>query len=226
MSASDLSRRDMLLGTAFVAAAGLGTAGSLLNRPRQLGAGGLEALIPGQLGGWRSIGNGGVIAAEEGDLSRSIYDQVLTRLYVADGRPPVMLLIAYGGNQSGNMQLHRPEACYPAAGFALGKKQDVTVDALPGRPVPALLVEAVAPSRTEQILYWTRIGDEFPRSPSAQRWAVVRDNLRGQVPDGVLVRVSTIGEQLAGALPILVGFIQALAAGAPPAGRALLTGAA
>ncbi len=221
----DLTRRDMLLGTALLATTGLGLAATTLNRPRKLPGGGLEALVPEQLGAWRSIGNAGVIAAEEGDLSRSTYDEVLTRVYVAEGQPPIMLLIAYGGNQSGTTQLHRPEACYPAAGFVLSKPRDILVEATAGRAIPARLVEATSTSRTEQILYWTRVGDDFPRSPAQQRWAVVRDNLRGEVPDGILVRVSTIGEQLPNALSVLTGFVQALTSAAASA-RALLVGQA
>jgi EpsI family protein len=218
------SRRDILLGGAFLTTAGLGFAGSFLNRPRALPAGGLEKLIPPRLGQWQQAGAAGIILPEEGDLSRSVYDEVLTRVYLAEGQPPIMLLIAYGGNQSGSMQLHRPEACYPAAGFALGDGEDILVDTAPGRRLPARLLQATSPERTEQILYWTRVGEHFPRSPSAQRWAVVRDHLRGEVPDGVLVRVSTIGEQRTGALPVLTGFIRDLAMGAAAGGRALLIG--
>lgn len=218
------SRRDVLIGGALLTAAGLGFAGSTLNRPRQLPTGALDRAIPERVGRWQSRGNGGLIVPEEGELSRNTYDQVLSRFYVAKDGPPIMLLVAYGGNQSGNMQLHRPEACYPAAGFTLRTLGIVPVQALAGVRIPAKRIEAVSQTRTEQILYWTRIGDEFPVSASAQRWAVVRENLHGQVPDGILVRVSTIGQTAAEALPLLTSFIRSLVAGSGPAGRQLLVG--
>jgi EpsI family protein len=221
-----LSRRDLLIGGALAGTAALGLAGSLLNQPRILPGGGLKRLIPEQAGGWRSIGNAGVIVPEEGDLSRSTYDEVLSRVYVAPGLPPMMLLIAYGGNQSGNMQLHRPEACYPAAGFVLGKPNDIVVNSPSGQPIHARLIGATSPSRSEQILYWTRIGARFPRSGLEQRLAVVRENLRGRVPDGVLVRVSTIGLPLEAALPLLTAFIRDLVSAAPVQARSLLAGSA
>jgi EpsI family protein len=218
------SRRDLLIGGALIGTAAIGLAGSLLNQPRILPGGGLKQLIPEQAGSWRSIGNAGVIVPEEGDLSRSTYDEVLSRVYVAEALPPMMLLIAYGGNQSGNMQLHRPEACYPAAGFVLGKPRDIVVTGPSGALMDARLVEAVSPGRSEQILYWTRIGQRFPRSGLEQRLAVVRENLRGEIPDGVLVRVSTIGLPLEAALPLLTDFIGGLVATAPAEARSLLTG--
>jgi EpsI family protein len=219
------SRRDMLVGGALLAGSALAFAGSTFNRPRPLPAGGLGPLVPERVGKWQSAGSAGVIVPEEGDLSRSTYDEVLTRVYVGEGQAPVMLVLAYGGNQSGSMQLHRPEACYPAAGFVLGAAKSVMLD-LPGQQLPARLLEATSPTRSEQILYWTRIGGQFPGSPSAQRWAVVRDNLRGQVPDGALVRLSTIGLELNAAVPVLTDFVRGMTAAAPPLGRLLLVGKA
>jgi EpsI family protein len=219
-----LSRRNVLIGGGLLVAAGLGLAGSALNRPRKLAPGDLERAVPDRIGQWQSAGTRGVILPEESELSRDTYDQVLSRVYVGGDGPPIMMVAAYGGNQSGNMQLHRPEACYPAAGFTLRTLGIVPVQALAGVRIPAKRIEAVSQTRTEQILYWTRIGDEFPVSASAQRWAVVRENLHGQVPDGILVRVSTIGQTAAEALPLLTSFIRSLVAGSGPAGRQLLVG--
>jgi EpsI family protein len=207
-----------------VGTAGLAYAASALNRPRPLVAGGLGPVIPEAAGQWRSIGTAGLVLPPEGELSRSTYDEVLTRVYARDGAPPIMLVMAYGGNQSGNMQLHRPEACYPAAGFVLGEPRNVTIQAAPQFAIGARAIEAVAPSRTEQILYWTRIGTSFPLTPSGQRWSVIRDNLRGTVPDGVLVRVSAIMPDAEEAVPLLTGFIRSLIAAAPAEGRRLMIG--
>ena len=35
-----------------------------------------------------------------------------------------MLSMAYGDDQRGGLQAHRPEVCYPAQGFKLGKVED------------------------------------------------------------------------------------------------------
>jgi EpsI family protein len=106
----------------------------------------------------------------------------------------------------------------------LGEPRNVTIEAAPQFAIAARAIEAVAPSRTEQILYWTRIGTSFPLTPSSQRWSVIRDNLRGTVPDGVLVRVSAIMPDAEGAFSLLTGFIRSLVAAAPAEGRRLMIG--
>jgi EpsI family protein len=221
---STTTRRDFLLGAALMGTAGLAYAASAFNQPRPLIAGGLGPVIPEAAGRWRSVGTAGLVLPPEGELSRSTYDEVLTRVYSSEGAPPIMLVMAYGGNQSGNMQLHRPEACYPAAGFVLGEPRDVTIEAAPQFAIAARAIEAVAPSRTEQILYWTRIGTSFPLTPSSQRWSVIRDNLRGTVPDGVLVRVSSIMPDAEDAFSLLTDFIRSLIGAAPAEGRRLMIG--
>ena len=35
--------------------------------------------------------------------------------------------MAYGDDQRGGLQAHRPEVCYPAQGFKLGKVEDGTL---------------------------------------------------------------------------------------------------
>jgi EpsI family protein len=163
------------------------------------------------------------VVPEERALERDSYDAVLTRVYQAPGAAPIMLLVAYGASQSGNMQLHRPEACYPAAGFELQEARRETLN-LAGREVPARVMSAVAPDRTEQVLYWTRIGSEFPLGAMAQRLAVMQENVRGRVPDGVLVRASAIDDQPDRALASLVNFLDTLLASASADARALLVG--
>jgi EpsI family protein len=219
-----LSRRDVFIGGSIVAAAGLAWAGSSFNAPRRLPGGDLGRLIPKTIGGWRAAEATGVILPEEGDLSKSTYDEVLARVYLKDDSPPVMLLIAYGGNQSGNMQLHRPEACYPAAGFSLSDVRNVNIEVGGGKSIPARAMQAAAAERQEHVVYWTRIGNEFPLSPSKQRWAVVRSNLKGRVPDGVLVRISVLGDNPAETLAPLQQFVLSLTSTASPVVRALLVG--
>ena len=66
--------------------------------------------------------------------------------------------------------------------------------------LPALSISASMLGRTEQIVYWTRVGEHLPLSWRQQRMAVAMDNLRGIIPDAVMVRVSTYGNDKAAAL--------------------------
>ena len=58
----------------------------------------------------------------------------------------------------------------------------------------------------EQILYWVRVGDQFPTTWIDQRFAMAADSLKGRLPDGVLVRLSTIQEPEFHGIPMLKGF--------------------
>jgi len=77
-------------------------------------------------------------------------------------------------------------------------------------------------SRDETVMYWSRVGAEFPRRWSEQRLAVARANLDKVIPDGLLARLSTVGEDVELNLPIMREFVVAMAAAAPPQLRRLL----
>jgi EpsI family protein len=122
--------------------------------------------------------------------------------------------------------VHRPELCYPAAGFDI-LERDILALKVPGRPpLPARNLTAGAPGRTEQILYWTRIGQEFPVSGMEQRWSVLRQTVSSGLPDGVLARFSTIDAERAPAVATLRNFAVELMKASSPALRQVLWGAA
>src|SRR3546814_12304661 len=52
---------------------------------------------------------------------------------------------------------------------------------------------ATAPNRVEQVASFTRLGAAYPRTWTAQRLAVMRANLAGDIPDGMMMRVSALG---------------------------------
>jgi EpsI family protein len=112
------------------------------------------------------------------------------------------------------LQVHRPEICYPVGGFVLSPTRSSSVR-LAGRQVPANMFSAVGPDRTEQVLYWTRVGTTFPRSWAEQRYAVARANVGGRIPDGAMLRISLIGGDLDPAQPLLEGFARDFVAASP-----------
>jgi EpsI family protein len=82
-------------------------------------------------------------------------------------------------------------------------------------------MEASAGGPTEHILYWTRVGNRLPQSWREQKVAVAEQNLRGMIPDAILVRVSTINPDAAAAKAALEGFVRAFLASVPTAKRAV-----
>jgi EpsI family protein len=218
------TRRQVLLGGALLATAGVAWArmprvSTAVVDPKKI-----ESIVPMTVGGWFYETKSGLVLPPPDQLSAQLYDQVLTRVYGSVTDLPVMLLIAYGSSQDGMLQVHRPEVCYPAGGYSLSDTENITVPVSAKRVVPARFFTAVGQQRTEQLIYWTRIGESFPRSWGQQRYAVMVDNLEGTIPDGVLVRMSTVSDDPKFARDTLTRFAADLVAAAPPLGRAMLLG--
>jgi len=207
----DLSRRRFLIGGTFAAAAGVVYA-RLPSRPVDLlGKRKLDAIIPLKIGGWEFQTNSGLVVPTEDTVSDALYSQLLTRVYTRGDEPPIMLLIAQSAGQSGFLQIHRPEYCYPAGGFQLSP---ITPMPLPAgdRTFDVNSLTATMPGRPEQIIYWTRVGTRMPLSWAAQRVAVAKDNLEGIIPDAVLTRLSTIDPNRDAAMARLAEFSAQLVA--------------
>lgn len=220
-----VSRRQMLVGGALLGTAALAVAATPRSRLDLLGKDKLEALVPGEVGNWSFLSKSGLVVPPEDQLSEQLYDQLLTRVYVGENRPAIMLLIAQSPSQDGTLQVHRPEVCYPASGYRLSESRVHRIN-LPGRQavLPTRMFTAVGDARTEQLLYWTRVGFELPTTWGEQRMAVARANFRGQVPDAVLVRISTIMSSAPAALEALDEFARSLVASLPPKGKLALLG--
>lgn len=186
------TRREFVIGASLVATAGAAHAMRPQEQIDLLGSDRLDLVVPGQIGPWRFLSKSGLVVPPDDDLSGRLYAQLLTRTYIADAMPPMMLLIAQSPAQDGVLQVHRPEYCYPAGGFTLSGRESLMLSMPDGAIVPAVAFNATRTGRAEQLIYWTRVGDELPDSWAAQRWAVAKANLRGFIPDAMLVRVSTI----------------------------------
>lgn len=223
-------RRDVLFG-ALLAAAGLAEIGLRpVSTAPQLSARWVDAAVPRDVGPWRVAAVDGVVTAPEDELAARLYDQVLTRIYRAPGArgqlPDIALLVASGRGQDLDVQLHRPDACYPAQGYVLSAERAVRLG-FAGRALTASSVAARRDDDVQQVLWWTRIGDIFPGDAAAQNRAIVHANLAGRAPDAVLVRLSVGAADdgaraAAAALGVLVQFAGALGAALGPAGRKLL----
>jgi len=219
------SRRDVLIGSVGLLCAGTSVFVTGQTDVDPLPKGTLENALPPALGAWRAVPADGIVLPPQSDLSKKLYNDVMIRAYENSGTI-VMLLLAYGASQAEELQMHRPEVCYPAAGFGIRSSQVVQLPLGKRGVIDAKLLETESSVRKEQVLYWSRVGNHFPTSQLSQRWAVLRENLAGRVPDGILVRTSTVGSGPQAALPVLRSFAEAMLANAPPSARRLLVGRA
>lgn len=182
----------------------------------------LELQVPTSFAGWR-VDHGVLPVLPDPSLQATLdatYSQVLARSYVDAGGRRVMLSIAYSNDQSSEAtQVHRPEFCYRGLGFdvsALGR----TSLRLPGTNLTVQRLVGRFDSRVEPIAYWLTL-DETAALPGLDRkWQQLRHGLQGNIADGMVVRVSTLGPPEGGAFALLTQFITELYVSMPTELRA------
>lgn len=187
----------------------------------------LATMIPRRFGHWTVDDTVAPVVpdATQKALIATLYDQTLARTYVdGDGRR-VMLSIAYGGDQSKQLQLHLPEVCYVAQGFELVRDR-TSVLPTPYGSVPVKRLVARQGARNEPITYWVTVGDKAVMSGLGQKYQRFLYGLTGRIPDGMLVRVSTVGADEQGAWRAQDRFLTQLLGAMAPRDRTRLLGAA
>ncbi len=210
-----VNRRAFVAGGLLLAAAGTAASRKPVATYPRVTKSEFDALVPKSAGDWRFETASGLVLPPSDALSDRLYDNLITRIYSRSSGPMVMLLIAYNNRQDGVLQIHRPEICYPAGGYRLTATQPTEITVAKDVRIPSRVFSADSEERNEQVLYWTRIGEDFPRRWIDQRLAVLHANLNGAIPDGLLVRLSTTADDLAAALPVMQNFAASLYAASP-----------
>jgi EpsI family protein len=215
-----IDRRKLLVGLLFCSA----TAAAAWRVPRKkldhLGQQKLEDLVPKKIGRWTFVANSGVVVPPNDPLLNALYSQQLTRVYSDGQNPPLMLLMAQSGSQTGFLQVHRPDYCYRASGYQISAVAPHPIQ-LGSRVLPASMMDATSGGAPEHLVFWTRIGDRIPDSWTAQKIAVAEQNLRGVIPDAILVRVSMIGEDGNAARAAIDEFVRAMLNSVPASRRSV-----
>ncbi|MCU7891741.1 MAG: EpsI family protein [Candidatus Thiodiazotropha sp. (ex Ustalcina ferruginea)] len=186
----------------------------------------LEALIPNAFAGWEIDQDelGPIVAdAAEDEHIGTIYSQVLTRTYSnKDGRQ-VMLTLAYGRDQSDSLAIHRPEVCYSAQGFKVTTPHNHLIH-VANRPLEVKVVSAQLGWRFEPITYWFVIGNRVATGRLQRKIEQLKYGLTGKIPDGMLVRVSSLEQDTAMAFAHHEQFINDLVLALDTKGRERLIG--
>lgn len=156
----------------------------------------LENLVMKQFGTWQEKPIPQVqvsVNAFAKTISDVIYDQVLMRTYQDKAGNQIMLAIAYAGEQRQEIKIHQPEVCYPAQGFQMMAVQPhlfkVASNTMPINGKQLIFKKA---NRIEAVSYWMRLGNIYPKTGFEMRLKILKEGLKGNIDDGVLVRVSTI----------------------------------
>lgn len=188
----------------------------------------LDALIPKSFGSWR-VDPGIVPVAPTPDVQASldkIYDQIVSRAYVNDAGERVMLVIGYGGEQSDSLKAHRQEVCYAAQGFAIREVRNDRLSLAPGADVPLVRVHAAKGRRSEPITYWFTMGDAVAIGRTERLVLQIGHGLAGRVPDGLLLRVSSLSPNAPASYAAHDRFLRELLTAVGPRVRTQLAGTA
>jgi len=189
----------------------------------------LEKAIPRQFGEWKYVPSVGLVTptdAPDADRRGSgIYSQEVARGYADRAGNVVMLLVAYGPVQDGRLKAHFPEVCYNAAGFRVSAKITAGVTYQDGAaPLILSRLTAVKERRFEPISYWMRVGNDVATGVFDRQMARLKYGLRGLIPDGALIRVSTVGLAEDVSYRLQDQFIRDLITAVPPENRKFFVG--
>lgn len=185
----------------------------------------LETMIPKQFEGWRVDDSIMPLSTspEQDEALKKIYSQILTRTYVSSQGNKVMLSVVYGDGIDRQLDIHRPEFCYPAQGFSVSRYTDEVIHTLFGGLSVRRLVATNGP-RIEPISYWVKVGDKAVNSSFERKLQKIKQGLTGRADSGMLARVSSIESNQVLAFQEQEAFINAMLKAMPEEQRKQLVG--
>lgn len=186
----------------------------------------LAAMIPQRFGDWEEekVAVGQIVNPQTKELLDKLYSQMLSRTYRNGQGYRIMLSVAYGGDQSDAMQVHKPEVCYPAQGFQLEDKTSAVLS-IANASIPVTRLVTHLGQRHEPITYWTTVGDRTVKNGIHKKLVEMSYGLTGKIPDGMLVRVSSIDPDARSAYLVHEKFIDQMVSAVTADGRLRLIGA-
>ncbi len=218
--------RNFLLLILMLAASGLALALRPTHKIADQGSAmDLETMIPRTFGDWREEQQNAVriVDPQQKELIDKIYTQTLSRTYVNNHGYRIMLSLAYGKDQRDTMQVHYPEVCYPAQGFSLQDKQMGTLATVRGT-IPVTRILTNLGQRNEPVTYWTTVGDRVVQTGVQKKLAEMSYGLNGKIPDGMLIRISSIDAEAAHAYKMQTQFADQMLSALTPEHRQRLNG--
>ncbi len=192
----------------------------------------LDSMVPRQFGTWSVVPEISPVTPPDPEgyvqpdpSSAKIYSQELGRTYTDGHGNIVMLLIAYGPVQNYRLKSHRPEICYTANGFRVSDKTKTLLEYRKGSaPIEAVRLVTQRESRFEPVTYWMKVGNQIANGVVDNQLARLKYGLRGIIPDGALIRVSTIGIPREVSFKLQDQFIRDLLAVSAPQGVEVFRG--
>lgn len=155
----------------------------------------LESVIPLSFGDWQSVSQSLplIVSPQTDKLIDAIYSQTMSRVYVNGQQHKIILSLAYGPNQTDPLRVHKPEVCYPAQGFNI-ESNEVRELVADGQTIPVKFLKGVSSDHTEFVTYWIVVGGVAVATDLDFKIQQFKFALDGKIPDGLLFRVSSLGQ--------------------------------
>jgi len=191
----------------------------------QIGELRIEDQVPKKFGSWAELDVGvkHMVNPNQQEMLDAIYSEILERVYIDDQGNRVMLSIAYGKDQSDQLAFHYPEVCYPAQGFKvlqISKK----IHNFGAYNIPGKEMLAKYQNRNEPVTYWTMVGNEPFTSSLEKKIIQIRYGFEGMIPDGMLIRISSIDKDTHRAYEIHQNFAEQMILSIDPGLRSRFVG--
>jgi EpsI family protein len=186
----------------------------------------LDRMIPEQFSGWRALPRISPLIVDPRVTFQveQTYSETLERAYRGPGDRMIMLSVAYGTHQlHDSLQAHRPEYCYGAQGFTVEHLLDTSFQADAG-PLKVRRLLTRRAERIEPVTYWMMIDRRAVLPGFRRQLAQLAHGLRGEIPDGLLVRVSSLDMTPDEAWPLHKRFLTDLFSALKPSDLERLTG--
>jgi EpsI family protein len=167
----------------------------------------LKTMIPTAFGDWQELPltMTQIVDPQQKETLERIYSETLSRTYANAQGYRIMLSIAYGKNQNKGLELHSPEVCYPAQGFMLTNRKKSELQIL-GMQLQSTRLETNLGQRFEPVTFCTM----------QKRLLEFRYAIAGRIPDGFLVRVSSIDRETDAAYAMQASFANELISAIAP----------
>lgn len=185
----------------------------------------LQNDFPSQVGDWKVDTRAQITIPnpETEGVIESIYTDTLSRVYVDPTGKQLFLSVAYGKNQSDGHSLHYPEVCYPAQGYMISEHHIGSIR-IGAQTVPVKHLVAMRGEQPEPITYWATVGQKIILNGTQHKLAQLRYGFEGYIPDGMIVRVSTLGDDRDHEYEVQREFLEALARTVNPETRSRMLG--
>lgn len=164
--------------------------------------------LPSVLNGWQKISNDvAVVDPTQAQVLNNLYTETFAATYRDQSNRRVILSVAYGRDQSDGHAVHEPDLCYPAQGFSILESRSIKLKLGADYSIGAKYLKTEKDDRSEPLVYWTTVGDQIYQGKLEKKRIGFAYALKNFIPDGLVVRVSTIESDEAFAKQLISDFV-------------------